>query len=132
MSIETTDIDRDLQKLYRTAARECTSDAVDTTILRIAHDQARRNRWRWHLAGAGLAAAAVLAVVVGQIWQRQRSEIEAIRARYATITRAYLLQPQVDNDGFSRATRYLLDRGELGQAGQLPEAAPLAAHPQGI
>lgn len=132
MSADDSDSVRELQRLYRSAARERTSMAVDAAILQIACEQARRNRWRWHLAGVALAAAAVLVVVVGEIWQRQRGEAESIRAHYAAITRSYLLDAQAGDDAMARTTRYLFERGEIEGPTQSLDDVPLAAKPQGI
>jgi hypothetical protein len=121
----------ELQGLYRATARERTSAAVDAAILQRAREQARRNRWRMHFLGLGVAAAAVLVVIVGEIWQRQRADAASLRARYAAITRPYLLDPQASESPAVRTARYLLERRELEQPSQTLGDLPLDRLPKG-
>ena len=121
----------ELQRLYRATARERTSAVVDAEILQLACEQARRNRWRLHFLGFGVAAAAVLVVIVGEIWQRQRADAASLRARYAAITRPYLLDPRAGESPAVRAARYLLERRELEQPPQSLDNLPVDRLPKG-
>lgn len=136
MSSSDANLDQDLRKLYGASAREHSSACVDEEILQRARAHARKTRLqaRWRLAIT--AAAAMLLLLVGQAWQRQREqaavESAAVRAHYAEVTQAYLLNARTGRSDPSAVARYLLDRHERDQPDDRPGyTAPVLAHPQG-
>ena len=97
------DDDTGLEALYRSAARETPSAAMDNAVMGAAQGQLRR---RMAAPFVALAAALVVAVLVVQGWSRP------LPGAAPDATRAYLMQlqtpraaPAPEMDGFAGGTR---------------------------
>ncbi len=113
----------DLQRLYRANANERSSARADVAILQLAQAHAQRAHLRKRVAWIACAAAAVLLAIVVPIGQRQRDASDALRQHYAAVTTPYLLDAHDSTDAYARATRFLLDRGDLdAQAAEASDA----------
>jgi hypothetical protein len=84
-----------LGDLYRRSARERSLPALDARILAEAGRQARINAWLMRAKYLGLAAAAMILLMLDQSSPTGGDRATIVPTKYAATTRPYLLQMKI-------------------------------------